>query len=109
MAEIIFQLLHNANGTAAVDDLGGSGLAFYGSTAGSSVQIGEYQSKTFVSNGDGSEYKDETNNIKYVASTYPSGQTTIAGQFGGPNNIGLSGIKSFQGTLGIQFGHTSAV
>ena len=31
MAEINFQLLHNANGTAAVDNLGGSGLAFYGS------------------------------------------------------------------------------
>jgi hypothetical protein len=46
MAEINFQLLHNANGTAAVDNLGGSGLAFYGSSAGSSVQIGEYQGMT---------------------------------------------------------------
>ena len=109
MAEIIFQLLHNADGTAAVDNLGGSGLAFYGSSAASSVQIGEYQGKTFVASADGSVYTDETNNIKYVANTYPSGRTTIAGQFGGPNNVGLSGVKSFQGTLGIQFGHTSEV
>ena len=109
MAELLFQLLHNANGTPAVPTLGGSGLAFYGSTAGSSVQIGAYQGKTYVASANGSAFTDETNNIKYVASTYPSGQTTIAGQFGGPNNIGLSGIKTFQGTLGIQFGHTSAV
>ncbi len=109
MAEIIFQLLHNADGTAAVNNLSGSGLAFYGSSAASSVQIGEYQDKTFIANADGSVYKDETNNIKYVANTYPSGRTTIGGQFGGPNNIGLSGIKTFQGTLGIQFGHTTPV
>lgn len=109
MAELIFQLLHNANGTAAVDNLGGSGLAFYGSTASSSVQIGEYQSSTYIGSADGSVYKDETNNIKYLAGTYPSGQTNIGGQFGTATNIGLSGVKSFQGTLGIEFGHTTAV
>mgnify|MGYP003674378472 CR=1 FL=1 len=42
MAEIKFQLLKNANGTAALDTLSGSGLAFYGATGGSSVQIGAY-------------------------------------------------------------------
>jgi hypothetical protein len=109
MAELIFQLLHNADGTAAVDNLGGSGLAFYGSSAASSVQIGEYQSSTYIASADGSIFKDETNNIKYVASTYPSGQTNIGGQFGTATNIGLSGIKSFQGTLGVEFGHTTAV
>jgi len=109
MAELIFQLLHNADGTAAVDNLGGSGLAFYGSSAGSSVQIGEYQSSTYIASADGSEYKDETNNIKYVADVYPSGRTNIGGQFGTATDIGLSGVKSFQGTLGVQFGHTTAV
>ncbi len=109
MAELIFQLLHNANGTAAVDNLGGSGLAFYGSSAGSSVQIGEYQSTTYIASADGAIFKDATNNIKYLAGTYPSGQTNIGGQFGTATDIGLSGVKSFQGTLGIQFGHTTAV
>ena len=69
MAEINFQLLHNANGTAAVDNLGGSGLAFYGSSAGSSVQIGEYQGMTRIASADGSTYVDETNNIKYKTKT----------------------------------------
>ena len=109
MAEIIFQLLHNANGTAAVDNLGGSGLAFYGSSAGSSVQIGEYQGTTYIASADGATYKDATNNIKYVANTYPSGQASLGLTGGGTISCGLSGVKSFQGTLGIQFGHTTAV
>ena len=109
MAEIIFQLLHNADGTAAVDNLGGSGLAFYGSSAASSVQIGEYQGTTYIASADGSEYKDATNNIKYVAGTYPSGQASLGLTGGGTLSCGLSGVKTFQGTLGIQFGHTTAV
>ena len=109
MAEIIFQLLHNADGTAAVDNFGGSGLAFYGSSAASSVQIGEYQGTTYIASADGSEYKDATNNIKYVAGTYPSGQASLGLTGGGTLSCGLSGVKTFQGTLGIQFGHTTAV
>ena len=109
MAEINFQLLHNANGTATVANIGGSGLAFYGPSAGSSVQIGAYQGMTRVASADGSAYTDETNNIKYLADTFPSGQTNIGGSFGTAVNIGLSGVKTFQSTLGIEFGHTAAV
>ena len=54
MAEIRFQLLKQANGTPALPTLSGSGLAFYGATAGSSVQIGAYQGTTRVANSDGS-------------------------------------------------------
>ena len=109
MAEIKFQLLKNANGTAALDTLSGSGLAFYGATGGSSVQIGAYQSTTYVANADGSDYDDETNNIKYRSEVFPSGQCEIAGSYGTAQNIGLSGVKSMHGTLGIEFGHTAAV
>ncbi|MBF83863.1 MAG: hypothetical protein CL489_05235 [Acidobacteria bacterium] len=110
MAELIFQLLHNANGTAAVQTIGASGLAFYGTNAASSVQIGEYQDNTYVANADGSVYKDQTNNIKYVADTFPSGKTVLGGQIVNPSvSCGLSGVKSFQGTVGIEFGHTTAV
>ena len=109
MAEIRFQLLKNANGTAALDTLSGSGLAFYGATAGSSVQIGAYQGVTRVANSTGSSYADETNNVKYVGTERPSGQAIIAGSFGTAATIGISGIKSHQGTLGIEFGHSTAV
>jgi hypothetical protein len=110
MAEIRFQLLKNADGTPALDTLSGSGLAFYGATAGSSVQIGAYQGQTYVSNASGSSYEDVTNNIKYRSSVFPSGQTNIGGAFSSDTkDIGLSGIKTMQGTLGIEFGHTTAV
>jgi hypothetical protein len=109
MAEIKFQLLKNSNGTAALPTLSGSGLAFYGATAGSSVQIGAYQDVTRVANSNGTSYEDEAANIKYKTSVFPSGQCNIGGAFGTATDIGLSGIKTFQGTLGIQFGHTSAV
>tara|TARA_B100000676_G_scaffold141614_1_gene140263 strand:+ start:39757 stop:40752 length:996 start_codon:yes stop_codon:yes gene_type:complete len=109
MAEIRFQLLKNSDGTAALDTLSGSGLAFYGATAGSSVQIGAYQGVTRVANSSGSSFQDEASNIKYKANTFPSGQCNIGGAFGTATDIGLSGIKTFQGTLGIEFGHTSEV
>ena len=108
MAEIRFQLLKQANGQPALDTLSGSGLAFYGATAGSSVQIGAYQQVTRVSNASGSNYEDDTNNIQYVASEFPSGQTKLS-ILGDDVQIGLSGIKTMQSTFGIEFGHTSAV
>jgi hypothetical protein len=108
MAEIRFQLLKQANGAPALETLSGSGLAFYGATAGSSVQIGAYQQVTRVSNANGGSYEDDTNNIQYVANAFPSGQTNLS-ILGDDVRIGLSGIKTMQGTFGIEFGHTSAV
>lgn len=109
MAEIRFQILNNADATPDLFSFGGSGLAFYGSSAGSSVQIGSYQDNTYVANADGSNYADATNNIKYVANTWPSGQCEASLTGGSTLNVGLSGIKSFQSTLGIEFGHTTPV
>lgn len=109
MAEIRFQILGAADGTPNLETLSGSGLAFYGASAGSSVQIGAYQDNTYVANADGSIYKDATNNIKYVANTHPSGMT-VTSEAGGSNlNVGLSGVKTYQATLGIEFGHSTSV
>jgi hypothetical protein len=109
MAIIDFQILGSNNAEPSLQTLSGSGLGFFGATAGSSVQIGSYQDSTYVSNGDGSVTKDQTVNVKYVADTYPSGMCSVdeLGAAFGP--VGLSGVKSFQSTLGIRFGHTSAV
>jgi len=109
MAEIRFQLLQQAAGTPTRNNLQGSGLAFYGSSAGSSVQIGEYQDNTYVANSTGSSFSDQAFNVKYVTGSFPSGQTILSGQHGATDSIGLSGIKTFQSTLGIEFGHTTAV
>lgn len=111
MAAIYFQtdIGANARAPAATYTLSGSGLGFFGTTAGSSVQIGAYQSSTYVSNADGSTTSGQANNTKYVASTYPSGMVTMGETGGAGYTVGLSGVKSMKGTLGIQFDHTSAV
>ena len=108
MATIDFQVNYTNQMVPQTETLSGSGLGFFGETAGSSVQIGAFQDSTLVSNGDGSETTGQANNIKYVASTFPSGQCTVDST-GTDFNIGLSGVVSYQSTLGVRFGHTTAV
>lgn len=109
MAIIDFQILGQNDGGLNLETFSGSGLGFFGATAGSSVQIGAYQDSTLVSNGDGSVTKDTCPNVKYVADTFPSGQC-ISDQLGASTGpVGLSGIKTHQATLGIRFGHNTAV
>ena len=108
MAEIRFQVLGVNNGTPSLDTLSGSGLAFYGATAGSSVQINAYQDSTYVANADGSSFADQTANVKYIPNAHPSGMTTTDA-YGTEFTVGLSGVKSCQATLGIEFGHSTAV
>ena len=111
MAEITFQtnMAATSIAPAASYTLSGSGLGFFGTTAGSSVQIGSYQDTTYISNADGSVTKGAANNTKYVASTYPSGMAYVAEDGSANYYMGLSGVKSHACTLGIQFGHTTAV
>ena len=111
MAIIDFQvgLFAGAGDSATEESLHGSGLGFFGLTAGSSVQIGSYQDTTFVSNGDGSVTKTRANNVKYVANTFPSGMCTVGAEGAGDYTVGLSGVKSAASTLGIRFGHATAV
>jgi len=109
MAIIDFQILGQSDGDPSLETLSGSGLGFFGATAGSSVQIGSYQDSTYVSNGDGSVTKGQTNNIKFTADTFPSGMATTDAIGGTYGPVGLSGIKTFESTLGVRFGHTTAV
>ena len=111
MAAITFQtdIQPNAKANDSTYTLSGSGLGFFGTTAGSSVQIGSYQDSTWISNADGSVTSGQANNNKYVASAYPSGVVAMKESGGAGYTVGLSGVKSMKGTLGIQFDHTSAV
>ena len=111
MAEITFQTNMAQNSTPPPNSytLSGSGLGFFGTEAGSSVQIGSYQDTTWISNADGSVTKGAANNIKYVTSVYPSGMAYVSEDASSNYYMGLSGIKSHACTLGIQFGHTTAV
>lgn len=109
MPEIQFQLLGNANGTPSVRTLSGSGIAFFGATQGSSVQIGSYQDTSYVANGDASVISDSTTNLKYTTGAYPSGKLTLEASPGSPYENGITGVRTMYGTVGIEFGHTSEV
>jgi hypothetical protein len=109
MPEIQFQLLGNANGTPSVRTLSGSGIAFFGATQGSSVQIGAYQDTSYVANGDASVISDASNNIKFTTDAYPSGKCTLEAVPGSPYENGVTGVRTMYGTVGVEFGHTSAV
>jgi hypothetical protein len=110
MAELRFQILGNNNGSPSVASLGGSGLAFYGATPGSSVAIGDYQGTTYVANADGSVFTEASSNVKFqTTSTWPSGQCVLDAGPGSPSSVGLSGVRTMYGSLGIEFNHSSAV
>lgn len=111
MADIRFQILNQSNGQPSLDTLSGSGLAFYGASVGSSVQIGSYQENTNVANPNGTTYKDSTTNVKFYGDgdKFPSGMCVVDETGGANYTVGLSGIRTMHATLGIEFGHTTEV
>ena len=95
MAEITFGVDNYSN-------IVGSGLGFYGATFGSSVQIGAFQDKTFVTNSAGTTEGPATTNIKF---TVPA--------TGAPSTIGsgipITKINSSNSTFHINFDHSTDV
>lgn len=96
MAEITF-------GTVSAVNIGGSGLGFYGNTFGSSVQIGSYQNKTFITNSTGSTNGGNAYNIKY--GNHPA--TGISEYVN--SGVPLVRINGYYRTLDIHFDHTTDV
>jgi hypothetical protein len=80
----------------------GSGLGFYGDSFGASVQVGSYQNRTFITDGNGTIQGPEGNNIKYVNSQ--SGIVASAG-----SGINILTIPNYQSTLQARFTYDSAV
>ena len=86
-----------------INDLSGSGLGFYGDGGfGASVQVGNYQGRTYITNGAGTTQGAEVDNIKYANTA-----SGIIGQAG--SGIALRCIPNYQATLGIRFTHDSSV
>lgn len=73
----------------------GSGLGFYGSAFGTSVRIGQYNTKTYITNSNGTVQGAEADNIKYVS---PS--SAIIGSTG--SAVLLRAIPNYQATLNIR-------
>lgn len=95
MAEITF-------GTYSTNNLAGSGLGFYGASFGSSVQIGSYQDKTFITNSTGTTNGGNAHNVKFTAAASGYPDTITSG-------IPLSKLNGYHRTLDINFDHSSAV
>jgi len=79
-----------------IQDLSGSGLGFFHSDGfGRSVRVGDYQGRTFITNGAGTTEGPEVDNVKYL--NLGSG---ILGQAG--TGIALTCIPNYKATLNIR-------
>lgn len=92
-----------AGETFAIQNLGGSGLGFYGDGGfGYSVQVGQYQGRTFITSADGTIQGPEVDNLKWASSS-----GVVLGQTG--SGILLTEVPNYQATLNVRFTNDSAV
>lgn len=87
---------------AAINNLSGSGLGFFGATYGNSVAVGAFAQTTFVTNSAGTAQGMQAANVKFTA---PS--SGIVGS--STTGIPLTAIPNYQSTLNIRFTHDIAV
>lgn len=93
------------SGNAELNDLStpGSGLGFYGASFGTSVQVGQYQETTFITNSNGSVNGGNNNNNKYLGNM--SGV-----ELNGAAAVVLSGLTpSSDASVNIRFTNDTAV
>jgi hypothetical protein len=92
-----------AGADIAVVDMAGSGLGFYGDAGfGASVQVGQWQGRTFITNANGTAQGPEVDNTKYLN---PTG--VILGQSG--SGLKLNQIPNYLATLNVRFTNDTAV
>lgn len=86
----------------AIQDLGGSGLGFYGpGSFGASVRVGEYPDNTYITDATGSIQGPKVDNIKYVHAN--------SGELPGNDIRVLREIPNYLATLNIRFTHGTPV
>lgn len=85
-----------------INTLSSSGLGFFGTTFSDSVPVGEYQTTTYITNGNGTSQGAQCNNVKWLNSA--SGILNSA-----TSGIGLLAMPNYLSTLIIEFQHSSAV
>lgn len=86
---------------AGVSHLSGSGLGFYGVNFGTSVEVGEYQDSTYITDSTGQNQGPLGNNTKW---THPG-----SGLLNGADELDLNKIPNKWATLQIRFSHSTAV
>lgn len=86
-----------------INNLVGSGLGFYGAAGfGASVDVGEFSSRTFITDSAGAIEGEECDNCKFLNSS-----GVIVGQAG--SGILLTALPNYLSTLNIRFTNDSAV
>jgi hypothetical protein len=86
----------------SIDNLSGSGLGFYGGGFGFSVNVGEYQDSTFITDGNGTSQGPQVDNIKYQ-----NAQSGIAN--GASSGVNIVNIPNYLASLNVRFTHSTAV
>jgi len=89
------------NGDVYINNIGGSGLGFYGTSFGSSVQVGQYQDTTYVTNATGTVNAWLANNVKFISS--------LSGSVNGGATQNVKTIPNKDSTLNIRFTNDTAV
>ena len=93
----------SGGGSFPINNLAGSGLGFYGTAAfGTSVAVGSWQNRTFITDSNGVIQGPEVNNVTWLNSA--SGVLGSAG-----SGIALTAMPNWQATLNIRFTNDTAV
>ena len=90
------------SGENAIYNLSGSGLGFFGEGFGQSVNVGEYQETTFITNGTGSSEGPMCSNIRWTHAN--SGVINESG-----DDVLLTQIPNYLATLMVDFTHDSPI
>ena len=78
-----------------------SGLGFYGASFGASVQVGVYQSTTFITDGNGLVQGPQADNVKWVHAS--------SGEIAGGVTLHLLEIPNDKATCNIRFTDSASV
>jgi len=87
-------------GSTPISNINGSGLGFFGGAFGQSVELGEWQTSTFITDGQGQTQGPAIKNV-----TYLNAASGICN--GAPAGTGLQYIPNKEATLNIRFTDTS--
>ncbi len=92
------------SGEALHHDLTASGIGFYGAAFGNSVQVGQYQDTSFITNSNGTEQAQQADNCKYLGNV-----TGVEINGFSPLNGHISGLARQSGTVNVRFTNDAVV
>lgn len=89
------------NYSNVINNLNGSGLGFYGSTFGNSVNVGEYQTTTWITDSNGTIQGPQCQNVKFTH--------LASGSLNGAASIPLTGIPNQNASLRISITNATSI